>query len=137
MEPIKRLGENLAAESEAYGFSLATWGVGALLIGNFGVPGVGGVLAYVLGAVAGFAALALLAFGLPPGTADVSGSPLAVASVIHIAATVGTLLLCEALIRLTTGVGPPAATFALAGFVMTASYNLLLTLETVAARLVA
>lgn len=134
MNPRQLLAEKLSAESEPYGFSLVTWGVGALLVDQFGVPGLGGVLAYLLGAVAGFATLALLAFDSLLGTITVEPSPLFVASAIHILATVGTLLAAHVVIELGVGHFSPVTVFALGGFCMSVGYNLLLTVEALFAR---
>lgn len=137
MRPVKRLAEKLTAESVAYGFSLTTWGVGALLIRQFGIPSLLHVLAYVGGAVAGFAALAAIAFSRLFGETEATARPLIVASAIHVIATVGTLLFADLVIRLADPLLPSIAVFALAGICMSAGYNILLTLESVVARLVA
>lgn len=137
MRPVKRLAEKLAAESVAYGFSLSTWGVGALLIQQFGIPDLLNVLAYIGGGVVGFAALAAVAFSRPFGETEATPRPLVIASAIHVIATIGTLLFAELVIRLTDPLFPPVAVFALAGISMSAGYNVLLTLETVFARIVA
>ena len=134
MNPRQLLAENLSAESEAYGFSLVTWGVGALLIHQIGVPGLAGVLAYLVGAVLGFAALAAVAFDVLLGTVSFERRPLFVASAIHLLATVGTLLIAHVVIELGGDVFAPVAVFGLGGFCMSVSYNLLLTAETLFAR---
>lgn len=72
--PRSRLARNLAAEAEAYGFSLATWGSGAVVVHDVGVPGVVGASAFVGGAVSGFSLLAMVAFGsLLGGSTPTSG----------------------------------------------------------------
>jgi hypothetical protein len=137
MRPRQLLAEKLSAESEPYGFSLVTWGVGALLIEQFGVPGIAGVLAYLVGAVAGFAVLAAVVFDHLFGTITVDSSPLLVASAIHLLSTVGTLLIAHVVITLSAGQFSQIVVFALAGLSMSASYNLLLTAEALFARVAA
>ncbi|WP_435127932.1 hypothetical protein [Halobaculum sp. D14] len=134
--PRRRLARKLAAESEAYGYSLTTWGVGALAIRAFGVPSVLGVVGFVGGAVCGFAVLAAVAFDGLLGETDVSDRPLAVVSTVHVASTLGTLLAGQAVIRLAGSALPvPAALFCV-GVTLTVAYNALLTGEAAVARIV-
>ena len=124
-----RLATNLVAESEAYGFSLTTWGVGVLAVHRFGVPGILGVAAYVGGAVVGFGLLAAVAFDQFFGEVDVSEGSLLVASVVHITSTLGTLLASEGVIRVFTPLLPDPAVFFVLGVLLTTLYNSLLTVE--------
>lgn len=137
MEPTKRLAERIAAEAEAYGFSLTTWGVGALLVHQFGIPSIIGVMAYAIGAVLGYATLALVAFGGLFGRTEATDRPLVIASAIHIIATIGTLVFADVVIKVSTGLFDPVVVFAFGGYAMSTSYNVLLILEAVVARAVA
>ncbi|WP_135824340.1 hypothetical protein [Halorussus ruber] len=62
MDPTDRLTHNLVAESEAYGYTLTVWGSGAMLIHPFGMPDLGTVFLFVLGALLGFGSLGFIDF---------------------------------------------------------------------------
>jgi hypothetical protein len=128
MKPRSELANNLANESEAYGYTLCIWGAGALLIAAYGVPDVVGVTAYLGGALAGFATLVLVAFGgfLDTTQVETSGSPLVV-STVHLASTVGSIVI--ALVIIHADLIPQLWTFAVVGFAITVTYNLLLLAE--------
>ncbi|MBX0321901.1 hypothetical protein EGH21_02530 [Halomicroarcula sp. F13] len=132
MDARTRLESNLAAESEAYGYTLSIWGGGALLVHTFGIPGVTWAMAYVAGALGGFGTLAVLAFRGVSETAapPESQSPL-VASTIHVVATGGTLAAVYLLVTV-AGNRRPVVVYLVAGFLATAAYNLLLLLEELA-----
>lgn len=133
MDRRTRLAANLVAESEAYGYTLCVWGSGALLIDAFGVPGVERVLAFVGGALAGFAALALVAFQGFSSEADPEESPSSlVVSMVHIVSTGGTLLAAHLL--LSVFAGPPMVAFFGVGALVTVAYNLLVLTEALAVR---
>lgn len=53
----------LVEESFAYGFAIAFWGSGVLLINAYGLPHTPGVFAYAVGAITGFGLLAVASFG--------------------------------------------------------------------------
>ena len=124
-----RLATNLVEESEAYGFSLTTWGVGVLAVNRFGLPGVVGVSAYVGGAVVGFGLLAVVAFDQFFGEAEVSDGSLFVASVVHIISTLGTVLASQGVLRVLTPYLPEPAVFFCLGVLLATLYNALLTTE--------
>lgn len=130
MDLSDRLASNLTAEAQAYGYTLTIWGAGALLVAAYGVPDPTAVFLYVSGALVGFGALAAVAFsGLferrAPGEAT-----LFVASMVHVAATVGNLVVSYLAVVAARRAGLPAgATFFLVGAQATATYNLLLLLE--------
>ena len=133
MEARRSLAANLANETEAYGYTLSIWGAGALLIDAYGVPALGGAMAYVLGALVGFAALAGVAFRGFLETADIEGSDSAlVASTVHAVSTVGSLSATVIIVNV-PGL-PRLLTFALVGFAVTVAYNLLLLAEQLFAR---
>lgn len=128
MKPRSELANNLANESEAYGYTLSIWGAGALLIDTYGVPGLFGVAAYLGGAVAGFAVLVAIAFGgvLDTTRVETSDSPLVV-STVHVASTGGSLAIAVGVIHVS--LIPPLWTFLFVGFFVTVTYNLLLLAE--------
>ncbi|WP_058366252.1 hypothetical protein [Haloparvum sedimenti] len=131
MNARTRLEHNLIAESEAYGYTLAVWGAGALLIDAFGVPDVWGVLAYVGGALAGFALLAEVAWGGMADEMTAERSPTSrVASAIHLLSTGGALLAARGLIVAVASAGAGGRlAFLLVGVAVTVTYNLLLLVE--------
>ncbi|WP_435063155.1 hypothetical protein [Halobaculum sp. EA56] len=135
--PRSRLARNLAAESEAYGFSLATWGSGAVVVHDVGVPGVVGASAFVGGAVAGFALLAAVAFGGLLSETETEDRSLAVVSTVHVLATTGTVLSVHAAVVVARGRFPGALALFAAGVALTVSYNLLLTTEDLLGRVAA
>lgn len=51
MDARQRLAQNLTSESEAYGYTLTIWGTGAILINQFGTPGMTQISLYVGGAL--------------------------------------------------------------------------------------
>ncbi|MBV0902105.1 hypothetical protein [Haloarcula salina] len=65
----------LVEESFAYGFTIAFWGSGLLLIEEFGLLQTASILAYATGTITGFGLLALAAFGSPVETVDADASP--------------------------------------------------------------
>lgn len=56
------LKDTLAKESRAYGFTIAFWGSGALLINQSGLPSLTQALLYGFGALAGFGLLTLYVY---------------------------------------------------------------------------
>ena len=52
----------LIGESRAYGFTIAFWGSGSMLIREFGLPTFGEAIVYGTGAITGFGILAIIAF---------------------------------------------------------------------------
>jgi hypothetical protein len=128
MKPRSELANNLANESEAYGYTLSIWGADALLIAAYGVPSILGVTAYLGGALSGFATLVAAAFGgvLDTTRVETSDSPLVV-STVHLASTGGSIGI--ALVIIHAALIPQLWTFAVVGFSITVTYNLLLLAE--------
>lgn len=92
-------------------------------------PGVERALAYVAGGLAGFGALALVAFQGFTAKANVTESPPSlVVSMVHIVATGGTLGAVHLLLVL-AGDDRPLVVFFAVGGLATVAYNLLLLLE--------
>lgn len=71
-EFVRRL---LVDESFAYGFTIAFWGSGLLLIKEYGLLGTPGIFAYAIGAITGFGVLASITFGGPVDRVEMEQSP--------------------------------------------------------------
>ncbi|HLL38868.1 MAG TPA: hypothetical protein VK357_04290 [Rubrobacteraceae bacterium] len=59
----KNLRATVGASAGPYGYTLATWTTGATLINAQGIPSTFAVLAFMVGAVLGFVAVGVIAFG--------------------------------------------------------------------------
>lgn len=59
----KNLRAVIGTSAAPYGFTLATWTTGAVVIGARGIPSAFAALAFMFGAVLGFVAVGALAFG--------------------------------------------------------------------------
>lgn len=110
----------LAGESRAYGFTIGFWGSGAVLIHNFGVPGVFNAMMYGLGAVTGFGVLALTIFGPTSQVKRADSQYLSLAS-IHYLASLAPMLVAGLLARTL----PAAPAFFIGGLSVSLVYNLL------------
>jgi hypothetical protein len=130
MEPSQRLAHNLVAESKAYGYTLAIWGAGALLIHEFGTPDALEVGLYIGGALAAIAVLTAVAFGGVLTEHERDGQQVVAASMVHILATGGNLVVSYALVVLVERIGfPEPVPFVLVGFQTTCLYNVFLLFE--------
>lgn len=119
----------LVDEAFAYGFTIAFWGSGVLLIDAFGIPGVQGVFAYASGAVSGFGALAVATFGGPTQTVEHDTSlEYQVLAAIHYLSALVPIAVTHLLV--TAGLGRLVTLF-LAGAAVSVGYNLSVTLEKV------
>lgn len=120
----KFLKSVLVGESKAYGFTLAFWGSGALLINEYGVPGFEEVVAYIVGAVIGFGMLSIICFrhALEPATSE--ESEYLVMSTIHFISALSPVVF----VQLILGIDPLIA-FAVAGIAVSVLYNSFLLVE--------
>ncbi|MFB6100178.1 MAG: hypothetical protein ABEK16_02790 [Candidatus Nanohalobium sp.] len=116
----------LAGESRAYGFTIAFWGSGALLIKANGLPVIGEALLYGLGAVVGFGVLAAAAFGEASREVEYDNPSYLVLGMVHYLAALVPMLVAHAI---TTASVPATADFFLSGFAVSTTYNLLAVLE--------
>lgn len=116
----------LAGESRAYGFTIAFWGSGALLINHFGLPGLGEALSYGFGAVTGFGILALIAFRYAFGPVDYEEPRYLVFSMIHYTAALLPVLFTGIIAR---NLSSPVMAFFLSGLSVSITYNLAMLLE--------
>lgn len=130
MKLLETLRTNLNEESKAYGYTLSIWGSGAILIGQFGVPPAFEVLMFILGGVIGFGVLAMIAFrGVWKSVERRTQDTYIVASMIHILASFGNVLVSYALIAVLEPAIASKYVFLLVGLHASFSYNMLLLLE--------
>jgi len=126
MQERKYLQSLLAGESRAYGFTIAFWGSGALLINQFGVPNFLEAISYGSGAVTGFALLALFAFKSISNDISNKKSTALVLSTIHYLAALLPVVISK-IITETISIAPVA--FFLSGASVSLVYNGLSVLE--------
>jgi hypothetical protein len=117
----------LVDESFAYGFTIAFWGSGLLLIERFGVLASPGVIAYATGAITGFALLAVTTFGGAIDTLELESSPsYHVLAAVHYLAALVPIGLTHFLIEVPIGA---RVTIFSAGLCVSVCYNLTAALE--------
>jgi hypothetical protein len=116
----------LAGESRAYGFTIAFWGSGAMLINTHGVPGIERALLYGLGAVTGFGILAIAAFGNSGKKVEYENPGYIVLGMVHYIAALIPIYLSY-MINLASLT--PAWKFFLSGMAVSTVYNILAVLE--------
>ncbi len=114
----------MVGESKAYGFTIAFWGSGIILVDSLGIPDLFGVMMYGFGAVAGFGLLALFAFQGEKGTED-EKTDLLVFSTVHYLAAMAPIavsyLIAESIAS--------NYAFFIAGMNVSILYNLLMVVE--------
>jgi fucose permease len=110
-----------------------------MLITQYGTPDLVDIVVFVAGAVVAFGALAAIAFGSAFATAEADHESNAiVASIVHVMATLGGVLVSHLVAVVALAVGVPAAVeFTAVGFQATTTYNGLLLFEQAAVRLFA
>ncbi|MDY6776927.1 MAG: hypothetical protein SVQ76_02365, partial [Candidatus Nanohaloarchaea archaeon] len=121
----KFLRSMLAAESRAYGFTIAFWGSGAVLINSFGAPGLLEALAYGLGAVTGFGILAVMTFGGATQEVEKDESEYLALATVHYLGSLAPIAFAGLLAQ----TGRPVASFFVGGLGVSLLYNLLSLLE--------
>lgn len=114
----------LAGESRAYGFTIAFWGSGALLINQFGAPNLFQALSYGFGAVLGFGLLAFTA--LKDQRTDSSDEAILVLSTVHYLSALMPMIVTHGAIQLDL---TSEATFLIGGMSVSLLYNLFSVLE--------
>ena len=116
----------LAGESRAYGFTIAFWGSGAILVNSFGTPNFIEAVSYGAGAITGFGILALVAFrGISKDLDDGQGTALVLSSIHYLAALLP-LIASQLIIEYVSSV---SAAFFLSGLSVSVIYNSLSVLE--------
>lgn len=118
----EHLKSMLSGESRAYGFTIAFWGSGALLINEYGTPGLVEALSFGLGGVIGFGALALMTMRKDNSEED----SMLVLSTIHYLSALFPLVATQGIIELGLG---EASTFLISGFSVAVLHNLLSLIE--------
>lgn len=113
------LRSTLVEESRAYGFTIAFWGSGAMLIAENGLPSLMEALSYGGGAVVGFGLLTLIAYRRALGTPEYEESPVMILGMVHYIGALLPIALAAYFARL---VSPWS--FILAGFSASVAYNL-------------
>lgn len=137
MNPSKQLARSLLSESKAYGYTLTVWGGGAILMNQYGSPRIPEIFCYVAGALIAFGILAGVTFeNLFSDPDSDHDEQLIVASMVHVVATFGNLLLAYGILAALNPGFPSDWGFFILGFWGTLCYNLLLLLESGFARLV-
>ncbi|PSH00030.1 MAG: hypothetical protein BRC28_01320 [Nanohaloarchaea archaeon SW_4_43_9] len=118
------LRSTLANESKAYGFTIAFWGSGALLVNYSGLPTVSEALMYGLGAITGFAALILYSYRNTFSEIEYEESDVMVLSMVHYVAALLPIAITYYIGRLETPYN-----FLMTGFSVSMLYNLGMILE--------
>lgn len=117
----------LVEEAFAYGFTIAFWGSGVLLINEFGLLHTPGILTYAGGAVTGFGALAVVTFGGAVDTVEMESTPsYYVLAGIHYLAAFVPIVLVHLVIAAAFG---KSITLFLAGALVSVCYNVFAVLE--------
>lgn len=114
----------LAQESRAYGFTLAFWGSGALLIKAFGLPSLTEIMLYATGAIVGFGLLTVIAFKQAFSTVEYEEPNYLVFSMIHFISALAPIIATYYLVNLDNFYA-----FFLAGVSVSMVYNLLMLVE--------
>lgn len=118
------LKSTLAQESRAYGFTIAFWGSGAMLINEAGLPTLPEALSYGGGAVLGFGALTMLVYGSALKRASYDENDIVVLGMVHYLAALVPVVLAAYLAKMSS-----PYSFLLTGFVVSTAYNLGMVLE--------
>jgi hypothetical protein len=116
----------LAGESKAYGFTIAFWGSGAILINTFGIPSFTEILYYATGAVTGYGILALIAFNNALSNVEINQSTSLVLSMIHYIAAIIPILTAKII---SLNIENSSTAFLLTGMSVSIVYNSLSVLE--------
>ncbi len=87
-----------------YGFTLATWGSGAVAVAEMGAPGTVDVLLFVAGAIAAFVCLELVAHG-GPRVGHPGPTPEHVWTYAHLVSAGGAVAVTAGLVKVPLGAG--------------------------------
>lgn len=110
----------LVRESRAYGFTIAFWGSGAMLIKTHGLPILTEALLYGLGAVIGFGLMTLLAYRSPlKKIGEEKGEEVVLLGMVHFLAALIPIVATHYLAQL-----PVEYAFFLSGIGVTSLYNI-------------
>ncbi len=114
----------MVGESKAYGFTIAFWGSGIILVDFLGMPGLTEALLFGFGAVMGFGLLAIFAFR--GNLMEESPTNLLVFSSVHYLSALFPVAVSYLIVQY---VASTAAAFFLAGMNVSVFYNLLMVVE--------
>lgn len=124
----------LLEESFAYGFTIAFWGSGLLLINEYGLLHALGIFEYASGAITGFGVLAVATFGGAVNRADVDEPPsYFVLAGVHYLAGLVPIAVTHVLVTAALG---KAVTLFLTGMTVSICYNVFAALEELLSELV-
>ena len=115
----------VSGESRAYGFTIAFWGSGALLINEFGAPDIFLALSFGFGAILGFGLLALSLFGTK-SEAQTEDKAVLVLATIHYLSALAPMIFTHLVIQ--TGL-PVEIKFLFGGMGVSVLYNVLSIVE--------
>lgn len=96
------LRSTLEKESRAYGFTIAFWGSGAILIGEHGLPSLIEALSYGSGAVLGFGLLTLVAYQRAFGRPEHENDKVMILGMVHYIAALLPIVLAAYFAQLTS-----------------------------------
>lgn len=110
----------LEKESRAYGFTIAFWGSGAMLISEHGLPSLVEALSYGGGAVLGFGLLTLIAYHRAFGKPSYDEDKIMILGMVHYFSALVPIILAAYFAK----INPPWASFGLTGIAASVGYNL-------------
>lgn len=116
----------LDSESRAYGFTIAFWGSGIVLIKAFGVPGIERVLFYALGAITGFMVTTLIAYHRFFQSPSYEQPEYLIFSTVHYLSSLAPIVATYGFTLLNLNA---STTFFLSGVSVSLNYNILMLVE--------
>ena len=114
------LRSTLEKESRAYGFTIAFWGSGAMLISEKGLPSLIEALSYGGGAVLGFGLLTVLAYQRAFGKPEYEEDKIMILGMVHYISALVPIVLAAYFAK----INPAWASFGLTGMTASIGYNL-------------
>lgn len=114
------LRSTLEKESRAYGFTIAFWGSGAMLISEHGLPNMLEALSYGGGAVLGFGLLTALAFHRVRGEPYYDQDKIMILGMVHYVAALVPIIVAAYFAKIET----PWISFGATGLFASVGYNL-------------
>ena len=124
-DELNYLKSLLVGESKAYGFTIAFWGSGTMLVSVRDLPTIMEALTFGFGAVLGFGILALISFKGAFSEADTKDSEHLVLSMVHYIAALTPIVISYLFALYVPGIWA----FLLAGMFISILYNTLMLVE--------
>ncbi len=112
----------LTGESRSYGFTIAFWGSGAVLINAFGVPEILPALLYGIGSITGFALLAFAALKMEEPKEESSNKNLLILSGLHYVSALIPIIIAYLIVLIELGI---MTSFFLSGMSVSMLYTIL------------